>query len=56
MRAVNELGLEIKDQRFEAACDMELLVKLNQLQRLKEKVQLLNDLGYGMTLYFPDEE
>ncbi len=52
MRLVNELNLEIKDQKFEMDCEMTVKVKVNLKAALLEKVDLLRDLGNTITLKF----
>jgi len=56
MRLVNELDLEIVNQKFEAACEMEVRVKVNFKNSLIEKVELLRQLGHPVNLEFADAE
>ncbi len=50
MRIVSELGLDITEQLFEAACTMRGKVKIDLEEQLKAKIKLMNDLGQPISL------
>lgn len=50
MRLVNELNINIVDQKFEASCELKGTIKINLSEQLESKVQLLNDLGHKINL------
>ncbi|MEL7004780.1 MAG: YigZ family protein [Bacteroidota bacterium] len=54
MRLVNDLDLEIADQKFEATCEMSVKVKVNFKKALTEKIVLLQQLGHSVKLQFED--
>lgn len=54
MRLVNELNINIVDQKFEAACELKGTIKINLTDQLESKVQLLNDLGHKIALKVED--
>lgn len=56
MRLVNDLNLDIEDQKFEASCKMKVNVRVNYKISLKEKVNLLKELGHDVSLKFIDAE
>lgn len=54
MRMVNDLNIQIIDQRFEASCELKGTIKVNMTKQLESKVQLLNDLGHKIDLQIAD--
>lgn len=54
MRLVNELNINIVDQKFEASCELKGTIKINLSEQLESKVQLLNDLGHKIALKVED--
>ncbi|MEQ9165046.1 MAG: YigZ family protein, partial [Fulvivirga sp.] len=54
MRLVNELNINIVDQKFEVACELKGTIKINLTDQLESKVQLLNDLGHKIALKVED--
>ncbi|MTI40553.1 IMPACT family protein [Fulvivirga lutimaris] len=54
MRLVNELKINIVDQKFEASCELIGTIKINLAEQLESKVQLLNDLGHKIDLKVED--
>ncbi|HNP18258.1 MAG TPA: YigZ family protein [Fulvivirga sp.] len=45
MRLVNDFSINIDDQKFEANCMLQGRIRIDLLDQLTEKVQLLKDLG-----------
>lgn len=54
MRLVNDMNINIVDQKFEASCELNGTVKIDLTEQLESKVQLLNDLGHKIDLEIVD--
>lgn len=51
MRMVNDFELEITEQLYEADCFLKVNVKIGLIDQVKEKLQLLKDLGNKVKLH-----